>query len=69
MGLTDMRLVLCEYCGSEGRLYTSRYGGNDPDVWPIGDCPVCEGTCFVIIETEPVELSDLETLMSESPSP
>lgn len=41
---------LCERCGGEGKLYTSRYGGNDPDVWPTGDCPVCEGTGY-----EPVE--------------
>ena len=34
----------CERCGGEGKLYTSRYGGNDPDVWPTGECPVCEGS-------------------------
>ena len=27
-------LDLCPHCGGEGVLYTSRYGGNDPDVWP-----------------------------------
>ncbi len=51
--------VPCAHCGSEGKLYTSRYGGNDPDVWPIGDCPVCEGTGGELIEAEPVELEDL----------
>lgn len=34
---------LCGACGGEGRLYTSRYGGNDPDVWPSGLCPSCKG--------------------------
>lgn len=34
----------CEACGGEGKNYTSRYGGNDPDVWPIGECEVCAGT-------------------------
>jgi len=33
----------CNHCGGEGKLYTSRYGGNDPDVWPTGECEACEG--------------------------
>jgi hypothetical protein len=36
--------VICENCGGEGTLYTSKYRGNDPDVWPIGTCEECEGT-------------------------
>lgn len=43
----------CTRCGGEGKLYTSRYGGNDPDVWATGECPACEGT-----GTEPEECSD-----------
>ncbi len=39
------RSLTCSKCGGEGQLYTSRYGGNDPDVWPTGECPVCEGSC------------------------
>lgn len=37
----------CENCGGEGTLYTSKYGGNDPDVWPIGTCEECKksGKC------------------------
>ena len=50
---------LCSHCGGEGQLYTSRYGGNDPDVWPIGKCPVCEGSCYELIETEEIEEGDL----------
>lgn len=34
----------CSACGGEGKIYTSRYGGNDPDVWPIGECEACEGS-------------------------
>jgi hypothetical protein len=51
----DVLCIPCEHCGSEGKLYTSRYGGNDPDVWPIGDCPVCEGTGGELIEVETAE--------------
>ena len=52
--LLPATLQLCETCGSEGKLYTSRYGGNDPDVWPVGECPVCEGTGYALVETEEV---------------
>jgi hypothetical protein len=38
-----MRLT-CSKCSGEGTLYTSRYGGNDPDVWPVGECDACEGS-------------------------
>ena len=36
--------LACERCGGEGRIYQSRYGGNDPDVWDAGECPDCNGT-------------------------
>jgi DnaJ-class molecular chaperone len=49
----------CEHCGGEGQLYTSRYGGNDPDVWPVGECPTCEGTGYALYETEPVEEEEI----------
>jgi hypothetical protein len=45
---------LCSHCGGGGMLYTSRYGGNDRDVWPTGECPVCDGTSYELIETEEV---------------
>jgi len=38
------RSVPCEACGGEGYKYTSRYGGNDPDVWRTGMCEACTGT-------------------------
>lgn len=43
---------LCEACGSEGKIYTSRYGGNDPDVWPLCDCSACEGKGVIELNTD-----------------
>lgn len=37
---------LCELCGGEGRNYTSRYGGNDPDAIDMGLCKACDGTGY-----------------------
>lgn len=34
----------CSHCGGEGKVYASKHGGNDPDVWPAGDCPACGGS-------------------------
>lgn len=45
-------MASCKKCGGEGRLYKSRYGGNDPDVWDAGECPLCEGTGHVRDECE-----------------
>lgn len=39
-----MPILTCTRCQGEGSLYTSRYGGNDPDVWRTGECPECEGS-------------------------
>jgi DnaJ-class molecular chaperone len=58
--MPDVRIVLCEACGGDGRVWTSRYGGNDPDVWDAGPCPVCEGTGDEIVEVQPIEMEDLE---------
>jgi hypothetical protein len=35
--------IVCDRC-EEGTRWTSRYGGNDPDVWPVGLCEACDGT-------------------------
>jgi hypothetical protein len=35
--------VECEHC-EDGIRWTSRYGGNDPDVWRVGPCETCDGT-------------------------
>jgi len=37
-------ILPCRSCGGEGRVYKSRYGGNDPDVWDAGPCEACSGT-------------------------
>jgi len=36
--------IYCRKCQGEGSLYTSKYGGNDPDVWKTGDCEACNGS-------------------------
>lgn len=61
--MTDPRIVPCEYCGSEGRIYVGH--GNDPHPRDDGPCPACEGTGSEIIETEPVALDDLDTMFAE----
>lgn len=34
----------CSKCSGEGRIFKSRYGGNDPDVWDAGECNACGGS-------------------------
>jgi hypothetical protein len=34
----------CIKCQGEGRIFKSKYGGNDPDVWDAGKCEACEGS-------------------------
>lgn len=43
-------MLTCTKCQGEGSLYTSRYGGNDPDVWRTGECPECKGSGNAICE-------------------
>jgi hypothetical protein len=38
-----MLILPCQKCQGEGRIYKSKYGGNDPDVWDSGQCEACEG--------------------------
>jgi len=57
---TCVRLVCCDVCGGEGQFYTSRYGGNDPDVYPTGEeCPWCRGDGMLWVAAEPIEMEDL----------
>lgn len=51
-------LVLCEACGSEGRILTAH--GNDPHSTDNGECSVCKGTGLALVECDPVTLEDLE---------
>lgn len=37
--------VACPHC-EQGTRWTSRYGGNDPDVWRVGPCETCDGTGY-----------------------
>ena len=49
------RIVFCEACSSEGRIYH----GNPDDGWSE-DCPYCDGTGGEIIITEPIDQDDLD---------
>jgi hypothetical protein len=51
--MSDPRIVPCEACGSEGRVYRGQ------DERDCGPCPACDGTGGEIVETEPVTLDDL----------
>jgi hypothetical protein len=46
----------CEHCGSEGRILRerTRQWGLEPEEIDCGECPVCEGTGYEIVPTEPV---------------
>ena len=39
-----MSILPCSKCGGEGRIWKSKYGGNDPDVWDAGECNACSGS-------------------------
>ena len=43
-----MTILSCEHCGGEGRIFKSKYGGNDPDVWDAGKCEVCDGSGNIV---------------------
>lgn len=58
MDIARPLLVLCEACGSEGRILTAN--GNDPDHTDLGECPWCSGTGGELVECEPITLEDLE---------
>jgi hypothetical protein len=59
--MTSPRVVECPCCGGEGRLYEAycdwQHGPGEIDV---GRCEECEGRGDVVIEAEPIDLSDLE---------
>lgn len=59
------RIILCEACGSEGRIYEQHWTyerdcGPHLDDVDVGACPYCDGTGGEIIVTEPIDESDLE---------
>jgi len=55
--MSNERIILCEACQSEGRLYTSNGG---PDETDNGPCPWCDATGMAVIKTALIELDDLE---------
>lgn len=65
--MTEFRIVPCDVCGTEGRIYEActiydrDAGGHIPDQRDIGPCAECEGTGGMLIEVEPIELEDLDT--------
>jgi hypothetical protein len=54
---TDWRIVPCDACGTEGRIY--RQGRHCWDEIDYGQCPYCEGTGGEIIEVQPIDMEDL----------
>lgn len=54
-----VRLDECPVCHGEGQFYSSRHGGNDPDVYPTEECPWCRGDGTLWVEAEPIEMEDL----------
>jgi len=58
--MAPRKLIVCEPCGGEGRLWKSRYGGNDPYVWDAGGCPDCDGKGEVWVEVDEEEEIDSE---------
>lgn len=60
---SDVRVVLCDACGSEGRVLRSNGGPYDID---CGECPECRGVGSVIIETQSIEISDLDAVVDVS---
>lgn len=52
----DVRVVLCEACGSEGRIYRGQYD----DERDCGECPACEGTGGEIVAVTPITVDALD---------
>lgn len=46
--------VECSHC-EDGKQYQSKYGGNDPDVWPV-TCAHCGGSNVVTVDTDEAAL-------------
>lgn len=43
VGVNRIGMIPCIKCQGEGRIFKSKYGGNDPDVWDAGKCEACGG--------------------------
>lgn len=64
MTATDPRIVPCDHCGTEGRIYVLDYFyDRDGLQWgerDTGECPSCDGTGGALIETQPIDMEDLD---------
>jgi DnaJ-class molecular chaperone len=43
-------ILTCAKCNGEGSIFTSKHGGNDPDVWRAGGCEECGGSGNMVCE-------------------
>lgn len=63
---SDVRLVFCEHCGSEGRILSFEWPNPlwsfDPVEHDHGPCPDCDGTGAAFVDVFPVSLEDLDTI-------
>lgn len=50
--------VPCEVCQREGRILRSSATKPDEEI-DCGRCPECGGTCYVVVEANPVTLEDM----------
>jgi hypothetical protein len=65
--MSDPRIIPCECCGTEGRIYVLDFNhchetGGGWGERDIGSCEACEGTGGEIIETQPITFEDLEMM-------
>lgn len=63
--MCNLRIVGCEACGTEGRIYVTEHcwDHHTGPYWgerDTGPCPWCDGTGGEIIETRPIAMEDLE---------
>jgi DnaJ-class molecular chaperone len=55
--MSEVRTILCETCGSEGRIYR-QHVTNPYEECDHGECPDCRGTGKVEIEVCPVAMTE-----------
>lgn len=58
--MSDVRIVLCDACGSEGRIYCGH--PNDPNPRDCGPCTECDGTGEALVKVLPCDDTDLDEL-------
>lgn len=58
----NLRIVLCEACGSEGRIYFD-VSDRDGPMEASEPCPWCDGTGGELVEVLPITMEDLDELV------